>query len=320
MHSIVKIFGTLLALLFISGCGPSEALIKGNVFVATKGGVNYKLALIDVKISPEIEFSNVVKTSADPINAQMKNRSAEITKMISVFRDTEIKYNDKLHYYLAEKDKIENDLLRPPQSVVNKFTIRYFPESFTLFIQARYTDGEKNGYKYDFTDPVLTNYLDLIESQHQKIGKLYALLNPLYIEVSKLFEKINADIAEFNSDYKPIAELLWGKAKAGSRASSVSDADGNFSFTVNSTKDKKFVVFADGVRSTGAGDENYRWMRNVDLNATNGRDAIIMLSNNELINDLNILSLADFNLGPIYFSDKNCVSPTQFILKISKFK
>jgi hypothetical protein len=61
-------------------------------------------------------------------------------------------------------------------------------------------------------------------------------------------------------------------------------------------------------------------MRNVDLNATNGRDAIIMLSNNELINDLNILSLADFNLGPIYFSDKNCVSPTQFILKISKFK
>jgi hypothetical protein len=46
MHSIVKIFGALFALFFISGCGPSEAVIKGNVFVATKGGVNYKLALL----------------------------------------------------------------------------------------------------------------------------------------------------------------------------------------------------------------------------------------------------------------------------------
>jgi hypothetical protein len=96
MILFLKIYGGLFALLFVSGCGPSEAVIKGNVFVATKGGVNYKLALIDVKISPEIEFNNVVKTSADPINAQMKKRSDEITKMISFYRDAEIIYNTKL--------------------------------------------------------------------------------------------------------------------------------------------------------------------------------------------------------------------------------
>lgn len=292
-----KLFFLVTATLFLilgSGCGPSERELKlqaeldrlkkeqevitvsGNVFVATKGGTNYKLALVPVAAFPSSKFESLLKASLERSTFALRKKEQEILSQIESYAETvkEYKTKSKRHSELySDFDRLWSHLRDQGASGFDgKVSL---PRDYSKGLLGRKT------YKF------IPEFNRIVEMQRLMAGEamtLYPLWEKLADQRSALLKTIR--------DFAPSENALRG-GLADLRESAIglatSDADGNFSISLKRSSEKQIVLVATGKRQVGKDEEKYLWISKAQVPSESNK-IVVMLSNNELADEDDLLA------------------------------
>lgn len=90
-----------IAMLALASCQPSESDVSGQVFIVTKGGQNYKLGLVEVKVIPEDPLKPYIQSKLDTAKRQLADL-APITKNLKREYDQASEERDSIYQLYLE--------------------------------------------------------------------------------------------------------------------------------------------------------------------------------------------------------------------------
>jgi hypothetical protein len=284
----LKLIGALIAcVLFGTGCGPSERelklqaeleklrkeqekfVIKGSVFVATKGGTSYKLALIKVTATPRADFDKAKAALIESISKKSEDLSLKRNQLV-------LKYNElAADFKVARKsyDTINAQMESIPSvDGVYKIlrTVVYYRTDSPLEVRtkdrlyelsvARNTEAEK------------------LAPQRRALVELLAEIDSLEKEAKQLVDGSTT--------------VLFKTLEHRALYSATSDADGNFILIVPRTNAEPVILTAMGSRAVVNETEEYLWLSEVNVPLVQ-RETRVFLANNELVS----LQVAKFDFS-----------------------
>ncbi|MFZ1074040.1 MAG: hypothetical protein WAO21_11490 [Verrucomicrobiia bacterium] len=158
-----KLFIGLFLFTLFAGCSPREEKIDGSIFIATRGGENFKLGLVTVSVFDEQQFAPcLAKTTAD-LQTNLAELKAEATRFNEEKDSLTRKYNlaSGADNDCREKWQAAKELAN---QTAKKFDENYLDENMEL--QATRPEFSKN------SEEELKN-LQNKEAEHEKLYQKY---------------------------------------------------------------------------------------------------------------------------------------------------
>lgn len=253
--------------------------IKGNVFVATKGGNNIKLALIQVSATPKVIFE---KTRIDTIkmieDSAKKTMEHEINPLIADLNQMMVEFDDKIKNYKVIQSQI-NSLSKSQEGVygVLKELVYYISD----------TPSNRSA-----KDRIYQLSLD----RRVEAEKLKPLRDNIHVAAEGIQKRLSIIQNSVQNSATNFLEILQ---QSGSPYG-ISNADGNFALSVARQDGSSVVLSATGARQSGEKEERYNWIKEVKLEPEQV-EAQIFLSNNDIVHErFEELNSISKDLGILY--------------------
>lgn len=242
--------------------------IKGSVFVVTKGGTNYKLGLVGVRLADSETAKSYISKIGKTLEISAQENKASYDKAIAEFEDANAKYEAA-----AQKYRQLEAGYKEAQGALEKVAHKWVHDADWV----KKPDVPVEACSKPFADFIAVDKSRAEEGA--KLAPLYANAEAAYKAVL-LAVRAHLDL----TGEEQVRALVSGFPED---QLTKTDADGEFSFTVD--KGKTYLVAASAQRSVGKDVEQYYWVVPVTLEA--GRDtATLMLSNDNMMDDLTALA------------------------------
>ena len=247
----------------------SKLEIGGTVFVKTKGGENFKLALIPIGVSTLEEYEAACATVVDGINGAIESNAPTVKSNEAKYSELNLKYKSALTSYepILVKDNAETKRI---EKICRNSRALYFLREYESTIQ--YTDFLGG------TKTTAQNYVNTLNASRRQTIEHFNSCQSIYQELRSLIgshANMVSDIeGRWSSRIRAVIEILHRDA-----VQTRSDADGKFSLELDREKD--YVLTGYGERKAGTSTETYNWI--VPLNISKGdKDIKVFFSNAEL--------------------------------------
>ncbi|MDB4300570.1 hypothetical protein N9961_00680 [bacterium] len=244
----------------------SKLEIGGTVFVKTKGGENFKLALIPIGVSTLEEYEAACATVVDGINGAIESNAPTVKSNEAKYSELNLKYKSALTSYepIRVKDNAETTRIkkiRKSECFLHPYDSYVGYESF------------RGGAK-----TTAQNYVNTLNASRRKTIEHFDSCQSIYQELQSLIGSHANMVSDIegrrSSRIRAVIEILHRDA-----VQTRSDADGKFSLELDREKD--YVLTGYGEREAGTSTETYNWI--VPLNISKGdKDIEVFFSNAEL--------------------------------------
>ncbi|MDC1285984.1 ATP synthase F0 subunit B [Akkermansiaceae bacterium] len=244
----------------------SKLEIGGTVFVKTKGGENFKLALIPIGVSTLEEYEAACATVVDGINGAIESNAPTVKSNEAKYSELNLKYKSALTSYepIRVKDNAETTRIkkiRKSECFLNPY------DSYVGYYSSR--GGAKT---------TAQNYVNTLNASRRKTIEHFDSCQSIYQELQSLIGSHANMVSDIegrrSSRIRAVIEILHRDA-----VQTRSDADGKFSLELDREKD--YVLTGYGEREAGTSTETYNWI--VPLNISKGdKDIEVFFSNAEL--------------------------------------
>jgi hypothetical protein len=248
----------------------SSGVLKGQVFIATKGGSNIKLGLVPVHVLSE-------ETVVDHLHAKIaeSNRQIELLRPKVEEAERDLAEGLRLHAQELKSKRKEVKLLEKYKQDRAQTTDDYI-----------YTETKKRvGYAY-------TDALDSLELKYER--DLWAIRNR--VKSAANVEKRSQVVSELakKSKYWESAEFYFLNMPSG-YVETKTDADGEFVVTI--PRKERMVLIAEAHRLAGTIEESYYWLIWASLDGQSSRRILVSNDNtteshsseNALLDILNVI-------------------------------
>ena len=246
----------------------SKLEIGGTVFVKTKGGENFKLALIPIGVSTLEEYEAACATVLDGINGAIESNAPTVKSNEAKYSELNLKYKSALTSYepIRVKDNAETKRIEKICSENPK----YFLTRYNLTVGCVWSRGG--------TKTTAQKYVNTLNASRRQTIEHFNSCQSIYQELRSLIgshANMVSDIeGRWPSRIRAVIEILHRDA-----VQTRSDADGKFSLELDREKD--YVLTGYGERKAGTSTETYNWI--VPLNISKGdKDIEVFFSNAEL--------------------------------------
>ncbi|MDB4577273.1 hypothetical protein N9115_01240 [bacterium] len=246
----------------------SKLEIGGTVFVKTKGGENFKLALIPIGVSTLEEYEAACATVVDGINGAIESNAPTVKSNEAKYSELNLKYKSALTSYepIRVKDNAEATRIEK----ICSDNVRYFLNQYNSTVGYWWVAGG--------TETTAQKYVNSLNASRRQTIEHFDSCQSIYQELQSLIgshANMVSDIEErWSSRIRAVIEILHRDA-----AQTRSDADGKFSLELDREKD--YVLTGYGERKAGGSTETYNWI--VPLNISKGdKDIEVFFSNAEL--------------------------------------
>ena len=251
----------------------SKIKINGTVFVKTKGGENFKLALIPIGVSTLEEYESACATVVDNINGAIKSNAPTVKSNKAKYLELNLKYKSALAAYEPIRLKDEAEMNRLEHFCLNsggKYFMNQYRQRFSYFppLGGSKTTAQK--------------YADTLNSFRKKTIEHWKSCNLLYKELSGLkdnsYDIVSSIMRKMDRRVRNAIKILHNDT-----VQTRSDADGKFSLELDRKKD--YVLTGYGERQAGGSTETYNWI--VPLRISNeDKNIEVFFSNDELSTEI----------------------------------
>lgn len=254
---MIRFLGMAALVIFVAGCYPKSITVDGEIFIVTKGGMNYKLGRIEVKaVSYDKEFlyhenavfpvfKNMIEKKLNEfkeIKSLYENASSQIEDYYVEYQELEYSYNE-LKSELEKKSQIYGWSVYPNRGA-NHASLKKQVE----MLNKKHSELAAIGKKISSMESVALFHADNAEQLKKEITTEHAMYAPAFIETMR------------------------------ANISTKTDANGRFSLVIPS--EGNYYVMARASRSVGAHDEYYQWFMPVRHNRKNIN---IAMSNDNMV-------------------------------------
>lgn len=235
-------------------------IIKGSVFVVTKGGTNYKLGLVSVGIADESVMGDYVKRVSESLKKDLGDSVGSYKQAVVDFG----------------KAKLALDPVADQYAIAD---VNYEAAERRLREIASHGSGNSWDLLFSQSKSYGATAMGALISFDKKRAKLGQEVLPLYNRAREASDKVQR-LKEKKESLLGQYEVSMFVSNFPAQQTTKTDADGNFSFSV--TKGKTYFLVAGGQREVGNSTEKYYWVAKVSLPGQQD-SASVMLSNDNLV-------------------------------------
>ena len=277
--TVILLFATV-AIFAVSGCKPKE--ITGQVFIASSGGMSFKLGAVEIQLMEKQQVVNFLEGKKSSIEVEVQLRKDAIATAEAEVAKSKLE---------IEKAQLNFDLFSMNKSwLTNAEYLKLQAEQKRLAgieaqlrkaLSARaavYTsDYERSANQANAYNNAI------IEIENQKTQVEHKALGPEQVKLNKAKSKLHE--AEYNLGAArgklngfPNPESYLSDFSLPSVNKVNSDAEGNF--TLPRPRNGNFSIFSKAARRTLSETEKYTWLIDAPNDATSWR---VLLNNNNLV-------------------------------------
>ena len=277
----------------------AKLVVRGSVFVATKGGESIKMSLVPVSVVSREDYELHCKRVEEDLNSLFLAKGPILQKLLDRITEINLSIKNDLADYKdlnSKHHKIWEDL------------------TTTQGLSWDYLKGETISYYGIAHKPIAESFASKLNEVSLKINTIYNKINPLIEERSRL-------IKEFTHVQKSCRDRLNHRTRDlimrlgdTNGPKTRSDSDGKFTFELESGGD--YVISGYGERTIAKDTETYNWIVPLTI-PKKSKDLEVFLSNQELKEsihgDQSVVSRFETILGNdkeivwIYILQKNLV-------------
>jgi len=262
------------------------ATVKGQVFIVTKGGTNYKLGLVEVGLCDLEQAKKHFGTYYDKMAEKLKERTKEFDELYSTFAPDIQQYLELETIYNKEQEELMTRLRKAKNALQNLSILN--SNSYNN-PDVEFTEERSDKYETLAHDDPETHYAKFAaaaKEYQEAYEKAYNVVGVYALTRDKLVEKTrSARSMPENQQF-----IIKGQMESVLRdlpliTSAKTDADGCFVLKVKTGT--PYILVASAKRQAGDSIERYYWVEPLNI-STGTEETKIMFSNDNLRDRLDL--------------------------------